>query len=342
VIDRERAERLTHDALVVDTHVHPRGFLPRPAHAVYRAVNRSMPADTGFDVLRTAGVDAVVAKAVGDPIVTRLRPMSPWRSVVAQLEIARGEAERAGATIVDSASGIRDASAAGRPAVLLGVEGADILDGRIERLAELRALGVRVLGLVHYVDNSLGSVCMPWQDWLPVPLPKRRHQPGLTAFGAEVVDAANRTGILVDLAHADRPTLLAACERATRPLVATHTGARAVGDFDRFLSDDEIRAVAATGGLIGLWPFFARGLGVPDLDALTRHAAHLAGVAGVDHLCIGTDMNGVTGTMAGYTGEADVWMITAALCAAGLTDDDVVAVLGGNACRVLDATEPPP
>lgn len=332
---QERAQRLTREALVVDMHVHPRGFLPRPAAAVYRAVNRGMPADAGFDVLRAAGVDAVVAKAVGDPIVTRLRPMSPWRSVVAQLEIARREAERAGAAVVTSASELR----LNRPAVLLGVEGADILDGRIERVAELRALGVRVLGLVHYVDNSLGTVCMPWQDWLPVPLPTRRHAPGLTSFGAEVIDEANRTGILVDLAHADRPTLLAACERTTRPLVATHTGARAVADFERFLTDEEIRAIAATGGLIGLWPFFARGLGVPDLDALTRHAAHLAEVAGVDHLCVGTDMNGVTGTMAGYAGEADVWMITAALCDAGLTDDDIAAVLGGNATRVLNATE---
>ena len=118
-------------------------------------------------------------------------------------------------------------------------------------------------------------------------------------------------------------------------IVASHTGPRACSDFARYLTDEEAVAIAGTGGLIGLWPFFHRGRGVPTLDAFVVQARYLAGLVGPDHLCLGTDMNGVPGVMAGYRGETDLAVLTGGLLRAGLSDTETRGVLGGNFLRVL-------
>ena len=334
---------LHRDALVIDVHTHGVHLLPRAWAAAYRAATRgSMPPDVGFGALAACGVDAVVAKAVGDRVVTAFHRPGAWRCVREQLASLRRDAATGGCEVVASVDGIDAARTAGRPAVILGLEGADPLSRRPERVAELHALGVRVVGLVHYVDNGLGTVCLPWQDWVPLPLPARRPSArGLTAEGAEVVGALVAAGILVDVAHGDPETVLAVCEQvgaAGRPVVSSHAGARAVRDFARFHDDDELRAIAATGGFVGLWPFRYRGQGVADLDDWLRHATYLAELLGTDHLAIGTDMNGVSGLMDGFGGEHDLPVLTDVLRRrAGFSDDEVLAILGGNARRVLAA-----
>jgi microsomal dipeptidase-like Zn-dependent dipeptidase len=183
-------------------------------------------------------------------------------------------------------------------------------------------------------------VQLRWNDWVPVPLRvRRRPTEGLTAEGAEAVAALVAEGILVDLAHADEATTMAVCEQVEatgRPVISSHSGAKAVRDFARFHHDHELQAIAATGGLIGLWPFCFRGEGVTDLDDWCRHAEHLIGLLGVDHVGIGTDMNGVSGLMDGYEGEHDLVKLTTALVErVGLDEAGTRAVLGGNARRVL-------
>lgn len=338
------AARVHADALVIDVHTHGIGFLPRPVAAVYRAATRgSMPPDVAFSELRACGVDAIVAKAVGDPVVTAFRwPTAPHRSVFDQLEGIREQTAEAGGVLARSVADLDTAVAEGRTAVLLGVEGGDPLKDHPERARDWANAGVRVVGLVHYVDNGLGTVQLPWNEWVPVPLPIRRKQPpGLSPAGAHAVDALVEVGILVDLAHADAATTLAVCERVGptgRPVISSHTGAKAVADFARFHTDDELRAIAATGGLVGLWPFCYQGQGVADLDEWCRHAAHLVELLGVEHVGIGTDMNGVSGLMDGYTGEHDLVVLTRALLErVGLDVEGTRAVLGGNARRVLEA-----
>ena len=91
----------------------------------------------------------------------------------------------------------------------------------------------------------------------------------------------------------------------------------------------------STGGAIGLWPFHHRGHGVADVRALVAHARHVAGLAGPEHLCIGTDMNGVPGVMDGYCGEPDLPLVTAALLDGGFAEAEVRGILGDNIRRVL-------
>lgn len=333
------ADRLHHDAAVVDLHVHGPDFVPQPFRRVYHAVSPGRPRDTGFDVLRPAGVDVAVATAVGDPIVTRwyLR-RTPWEAVEAQLRLIEEQASTAGVAVVRTVAEIETAAATSTPAVVLGVEGADALGTDLDRVDAWRDRGVRLVVLVHLADNQVGSTCLPWQQYAG-PLPVRRGPAGLSAFGRAAVRRMNEVGILVDLAHADGQTLRDVVDIAEAPVVSSHSGARSVQDFARYLDDDELRAIAGTGGAIGLWPYRAVRRGVRDIDELMAHARHVADVVGPEHLCLGTDMNGVPGVMAGYEGERDVPRITAALLDAGFAEPEVRGIVGGNALRVLRAVD---
>jgi membrane dipeptidase len=121
--------------------------------------------------------------------------------------------------------------------------------------------------------------------------------------------------------------------------VSSHTGARALQDFPRYLTDEELRAIAATGGLVGLWPYRNRRQGVADLAALVAHARYVADLVGPEHLAVGTDMNGLPGAMAGFGGESDLPRLTCALLDAGFARSEVTGIVGGNALRVLTLVE---
>ena len=326
--------------MIIDLHTHPKHFVPQPFRAMWKGVTPLRPRDVGFDQLVAAGVDAVVAKAVGDPIVTRCYVrLSPSEAVDTQLALIEAEAAAGGAVVVRSSDELADAFTRRQPAVMLGIEGADALSGDVDGVDRWYERGVRAVVLVHLSDNDLGTTCLPWQKYAgPLPV-RRRMDSGLTPFGARVVAKMNAVGMVVDVAHADRDTMLAVIDCATAPVVSSHSGARAVEDFARYLADDELRAIASTGGVIGLWPYRGLRHGVRTVSGLVAHARHIADIAAVDHIAIGTDMNGVPGVMAGYGGEGDLGVVTAALRAGGFTADEVAAVVGGNALRVLRAVE---
>jgi membrane dipeptidase len=337
VVDAERLHRLS---FVLDLHTHGRRFVPQPFRTIWRGVTIRAPAEVGFDVLRRAGVDAVVAKAVGDPIVTRWYVgRSPWDAVEAQLALIERQAVDAGVLVAQSVEDLLDARAEGVPAVVLGVEGADAVRHDVDRIDAWHERGVRAIVLVHLGDNALGTTCLPWQRYAG-PVPVRRHaSPGLSPTGARVVERMNQLGVLVDVAHADRATLLGVVDVAAAPVVSSHTGARALQDFARYLADDELRAIASTGGVVGLWPYRTRRFGVRSISDLVAHARHIAEIVGPAHLAVGTDMNGVPGVMAGFDGETDLPKLTAGLLGGGFDDREVEGILGANALRVLGGVE---
>jgi len=321
-------------ALVVDTHTHSTTIVPSLAGGLYRAVVRGYPENMTFADVHAAGVHAIVAKAVGDPIVTRWHLRSPFQAVLKQLAAIARELEAAGGRPVGTARGVRQAAADGVLAVILGLEGADCVGTDLGLLSRLADDGVRVVVPVHLGDNQIGTTCLPWQKYVG-PLPVRRQEVGLTAFGVEFVRAANDLGVVIDGSHADEPTLLAMIEHSSAPVICSHAGAQAVSSFERYLSDEAIRAVAGTGGVIGLWPYFMRGKGTPTLEALAAHARHIADLVGAEHVCLGTDMNGVPGLADGYRGEKDVPLIAKQLSMAGFSDADVDGIMGENFLRVL-------
>jgi microsomal dipeptidase-like Zn-dependent dipeptidase len=335
-----REQRL-HTGIVVDTHVHTMDFLPAYASSVFRwFIRGTVPPPFFLDQLSSAGVDAAVANAVGDRTTTAWWGRQPWRAVAEQLRRIRAEIERAHATVVISAAEVRRAYDAGQTAVILGLEGADVIGADVGRVDDLSRLGVRLVIPVHLRDNRIGTTCLPWNRYVGVPFVRPRRARGLTEFGGAVVERMNRVGIIIDVSHSDNATLHDIAAQSRAPIVASHAGARSVENFERFLDDDGIRAVARTGGVVGLWPYRYKGHGVADLDALVRHARYISDLVGAMHVCVGTDINGVPGTMAGYRGEKDVWLIADNLKSSGFSQEEVEGIMGENFMRVFGQVAP--
>jgi membrane dipeptidase len=313
-------------------------MLPAIPRVAYRAVNRTtMPPDEELTVFARAGVDGAIVKAVGDGPVTRWYRGSKLDAVMHQLADLRKQVAAAGGQIVETNVDLDAARNSSGLAAVLGLEGGDAIGNDLANVDRLHAAGVRVAGLIHLGHNQLGTTSMTWLQYVG-PFPVRRPAgAGLTGLGRVVVARLDELGTVLDLAHADRATTLDVVDMATRPVISSHAGAASVdgNSFARFLSDDELRAIASTGGVVGLWPYSHRGRGVPTVRALVDHASYIAGLVGPEHLCIGTDMNGVPGLMDGYRGEADLPVITGALLAAGFAEDDVRGILGANIGRVL-------
>jgi len=213
---------------------------------------------------------------------------------------------------------------AGAPAIILDIEGLDFLERKLERLEESYRRGVRTMQLVHYTPNDIGD----FQTGTVT-------HGGLTPFGADVIHACNRLGVVVDVAHATADTVKQATKVASRPLLLSHTalrGSRAQGAtplVERQITPDHARALADTGGSIGIWHFFA----TPELyvDGLKE----MADVVGVDHVSIGTDAGSSAGLFPSYDRFT---VLVDAMLRGGFTPADTAKIIGGNYLRIFAAS----
>ncbi len=214
-----------------------------------------------------------------------------------------------------------------QPGVLVAAEGADFLDNDIARLEPLfTQQRLRHLQLVHYRVNALGDI----QTAPPV-------HGGLTAFGAEVIRACNRLGIVVDVAHGTFELVRRAAEVTQKPLVLSHTSLTAnPRPRTRLITRDHARLVASTGGVIGIWP---PGTIFPSFEAYAAGVARMADVVGVDHVGIGTDMLGLL-SPAIFGDYRQTPLVAEALLRQGFSPADAAKLLGGNYARVLNAVLP--
>jgi membrane dipeptidase len=226
--------------------------------------------------------------------------------------------------IITDAAGIR-AARAGQPSVVVAAEGADFLEGHLDRVDETYdRWQLRHLQLVHYRVNELGDI----QTEPPV------HD-GLTDFGAEVIQRCNAKGVVVDVAHGTLELVRRAAMVTSKPLVLSHTSLTTKPrPFTRLITSEHARLVADTGGVIGIWP---RADLFPDMAALAGGMARMAAVVGIDHVGLGTDSMGLVGP-ATFDSYAQLPELTAALLAAGFGVDDVCKLLGGNYARVFAAS----
>lgn len=201
----------------------------------------------------------------------------------------------------------------------LGLEGAHALEGDLARLDALDAAGFRMVALTHFFDNEWAGSA------------HGRRKGGLTPAGRELVRRLEERRILLDLAHASPAAIDEALSLSTRPVVVSHTGVRGTCDNQRNLSDAHVRAVAATGGVVGIG-FWETAVCGTDEDAIARAVVHAARVGGIDHVALGSDFDGAVTTPFDTAGLA---RLTDALLRAGLSEGDVAKVMGGNVARVL-------
>jgi len=222
-----------------------------------------------------------------------------------------------------TAADLEAAHAAGQPAIVADIEGLDFLETKLERLEESHQRGVRHAQLVHYTPNDIGD----FQTGAVT------HN-GLTEFGAEAIRACHRLGFVCDVAHATEATVKQAVKVATKPLLLSHTallGSRAMGPTPlagRQVSPDHARAIAETGGSVGIWHFF------PSLDKYVEGIKEVVEIVGVDHVSIGTDQQVAPGSLQDYS----QWVqLVAAMLRGGFTPEEAGKIAGGNYMRIFRA-----
>jgi microsomal dipeptidase-like Zn-dependent dipeptidase len=204
---------------------------------------------------------------------------------------------------------------------LLSIEGLHDLEGDIKNLDRLYDAGFRMAGLTHFFDNDLaGSM-------------HGLKKGGLTPLGRQVVERMEAKGMIVDIAHCSQACVADILKMARRPVVSSHGGVQATCKVNRNLSDEQIRGLAATGGVIGIGYWDAA---VCDTSpaSIAKAMKHVRDLVGIDHVALGSDYDGATTVRFDTSKLAQV---TQALIDAGFSDDEIRAAMGGNAIRVLRA-----
>jgi len=236
-------------------------------------------------------------------------------------------------------------------ALVLALESMPGLDASVELIPTLYRLGVRVASIAH---------------WGRTPLADGSGEDGtgsgLTSHGVAALREMERLGIVFDVSHLGASGVAHVLELATRPLIATHSSARALRDHHRNLTDEQLRGVAGTGGVVCVnffAPFLTEREHEATLDHLLDHIEHVAGVAGIDHVGLGPDfirevMTDLTppccedvnargvdvkAAIPGLAGPSGLPMVTEGLLGRGLPDNDVEKIIGANVLRLL--TESP-
>ncbi len=207
---------------------------------------------------------------------------------------------------------------------LLSIEGAHALDGKLENLDVLYRAGYRMMSPSHFFDNDIeGSSAGV-------------HKTGLTDKGREWVRQMEARHMIVDLAHASARTIDDVLAIANRPIVVSHTGVKGTCNNNRNLTDDQIRAVAAKGGLIGIGYWDTATCGT-DARAIVKAMRYVSDWVGVEHVALGSDFDGATTAPFDTTGLIE---ITDAMLEAGYSEQEVRAIMGENVMKFLKENLP--
>lgn len=264
--------------------------------------------------------------------IAQMQPVKTWNSLVERSiyhahkrDVAIAGSERA-LLAVDTAAQLDNLLALRakdpRPVgAMLTIEGLQNLEGKATNLDRLYAAGFRMAGLTHFFDNEVaGSM-------------HGLKKGGLTPFGRDVVRRMEAKGMIVDIAHLSHAGVAEVLAMAKRPVVSSHGGVQATCKVNRNLTDDEIRGVAKTGGIIGIG-YWDAAICDTSPRAAARAMKHVRDLVGIQHVALGSDYDGAT-TVRFDTSQ--LVQVTQALLDEGFTPDDIRAVMCGNALRVIRA-----
>ena len=224
----------------------------------------------------------------------------------------------------------RQAVAMGRIAAILGVEGGHALEGDLENLDRFYERGVRVLTVTWSNSNELGDSSSD----------ENKPHNGLSSLGRQAVRRMNELGMIIDVSHSADKTVFDILDTSSAPVIASHSGIRARRDFNRNLTDEQIRAIGVHGGVIGVvfLPYFLR---EPEDKATIEDVLdcidHICQLVGPDHAGLGSDFDGFGGVLPGLDDVTKMGAIGAGLRRRGFGDGDIAKIAGLNFLRVWDA-----
>ena len=215
-----------------------------------------------------------------------------------------------------------EAAAAGKTAALLSIEGADLLDCDVHKVETVTHWGVRLLNPVWNRANVLSGT--------NAEEPER----GLSAAGRDFIHVLEEHAIYPDVSHLSDAGFWDLVHIARRPIVASHSNARAVCPHRRNLTDDQFRAIRDSGGVVGL-NLYLHFVGQPTMDVLVAHVEHFLALDGEKTLCLGGDLDGCEALAAGMTGMQDVPKLYEALKARGYSDALLEDIFWNNLRRLI-------
>ncbi|NLG70009.1 MAG: membrane dipeptidase [Firmicutes bacterium] len=321
---QSHARRLHFDSLVFDAHA--------DTIAIDVVEGRRHLDETGrgghVDLQRLAagGVGVQIFSLYVPPTVPT--PHNALRALTI-LDALAAEVQRSSDRIVwiRRAQDLEEARRSRKLGVIASLEGCEVLAGSLAVLRTLYRLGVRAAGLTGNVRNEVA-------DGVGEP-----RAAGLTAFGKEVVAEMDRLGMVVDVSHLSEAGFWEVMEIGRHPVIASHSNARAICDHVRNLTDDQIRALARKGGVMGInfFPGFLRKEGPATLDDVVRHIDHVVELVGPDHVGLGSDYDGISRVPQGLEDPSHLPALTEALVRRGYDDLAIRKILGDNFARVFTA-----
>jgi len=209
--------------------------------------------------------------------------------------------------------------------VLLSVEGGEILGQSLFLLDIIFELGVRALGLTWNQRNAIGDGI------------GEKTQSKLTQFGEKVIQRMNELGMLIDVSHLNEAGFWHVLDLSTQPIIASHSCAYALCPHSRNLTDEQLKALAAKGGVVGVnfYPQFLTTASQASLVDVVRHIQHIAQVAGVEVIGLGSDFDGIEQVPTGLDGADKYPALAHALERAGFTDEEIEKIMYKNFMRIL-------
>jgi membrane dipeptidase len=352
--DAKRAEDLSAACTVLSLHEHPFKWVPEDPDELLDYCREGRPV-TAYEYLARSNLDGVFDFHLDG--VTRMHSKSGWKwsEIVHDLgmracDIAHQDAVVRGTSIDD----IRQAREDGTVALIPAVESSMMIENELDRIEILYGLGVRLMGISYNASNTLGTGL---GDMHPT-------DGGLTGFGRDAVERMNEVGMAISVSHASDRTALDVCETSADPVFLTHDGARALNGRDRLKPDECLRAVADTGGVIGVQaaPHATFSAEHPEhtIESVMDHFEYLVDLVGIDHVTFGPDtlygdhralhkqfIPGVPDDavevdyVKGMENPTEAWHnIVRWLVEHEYSDDQIEKVLGGNTLRALEAVWP--
>lgn len=308
-----------------------------------REAGRRSVVETDFlPGMRTGGIDVrVVAVYVDD---TYLPEMALHRGLAIVSELRDDISESNGVELATTTDEIAGAVGNDSVTLVLGMEGAEPLMGDPRMLDAFYRSGLRLLTLTHSRRNAVG-------DGVPLSGSLRGTPGGLSEEGFDILERATELGIVVDLSHLNGPGVDDAIQAVDQPVVASHSNCRNLYDHPRNLSDEQIRAIAGTDGVVCLTAVGSFLGTSPDVETLCDHVEHAVEVAGIEHVGLGFDFFEYTieylseteqerladiSTVEGLETDEAVASVPTALLERGFSENELSAVCHGNLQRVFD------
>ena len=252
---------------------------------------------------------------------------------------AMAPADGSGGMLATTADAIEAAFAARKPGIVPVIENGYAVGTELSNLDEFAARGVRYITLTHNGHNAIADAAIPLSSLDDPPA----LYGGFSDFGQSVVDRMNKLGILVDISHTAKTTMLQAVERSRVPVFASHSCVRALCDHKRNLDDEQLEALGATGGLIQITivsSFLRPKARTGDVSVadIADHVDYVVKQIGIDHVGIGTDFDG-GGEVRDFRNASQAPVLTAELARRGYGREELQKIWGGNFLRLLRQAE---